>query len=106
MAAWIMCEATARPLRMPPKPLSDNPLNSYMNFKAPDYHSHEEFQLRSQKLEDLRNLGIDPYPHTFSPQQSAQDLHQQYGSQSIGHSEDAAAGSTPSAVIAGRLVLF
>lgn len=77
-----------------------------MNFKVPDYHAHEDFQLRSQKLDDLRQLGIESYPHKFTPEQSAKALHQKYDQQAIGHSEDAAAGTTPPAKVAGRLVLF
>lgn len=72
----------------------------------PDYHQHEDFILRSQKLAEIRALGIDPYPHRFNPTTSAEKLHEQYPAGSIGHSEDAAAGTTPFVTIAGRLVLF
>lgn len=74
--------------------------------KAPDYHSHEEFNLRSQKLTELKELGIDPYPHKYSPTNTAAELHEKYGSASIGHSEEAAQGKSPAATVAGRLVLF
>ncbi len=77
-----------------------------MNFKAPDYHSHEEFQNRLNKLKEIRELGIDPYPPKYLPTANAQTLHDQYGSAAVGHSEEAASGTTPSATIAGRLVLF
>lgn len=72
----------------------------------PEYHSHEEFQLRSQKLADIHKLGIDPYPHKFQPTDTAEELHKKFGSASIGHSEDAGAGTTPTVTVAGRLVLF
>lgn len=72
----------------------------------PDYHQHEEFQNRSRKLAEIRELGVDPYPHHYSPTQSAMSLHTQYNNTKIGHSEDAAAGSTPNVCVAGRLVLF
>ena len=74
--------------------------------KTPDYHKHEEFQLRSQKLAEIRDLGVEPYPHKYSPSNKAQELHEIYGTASIGHSEDAGAGTTPPVTIAGRLVLF
>lgn len=77
-----------------------------MTQETPDYHNHEEFQLRSQKLADIRELGVEPYPHKFDPSNSAKELHEVYGSATIGHSEDAAAGTTPPVTIAGRLVLF
>lgn len=72
----------------------------------PDYHQHEEFQNRSRKLAEIRQAGIDPYPAQFSPTHTAHTLHVAYNTASIGHSEDAAAGATPSARVAGRLILF
>jgi len=73
---------------------------------SPEYHQHEEFQLRSQKLASIRQLNVSPYPHKFTPHHSAALLQQNYQNQTIGHSEDGAAGSTPHVVVAGRLVLF
>lgn len=72
----------------------------------PEYHSHEEFQLRSQKLADIRKMGVEPYPHKYSPTHTSEELHKQYDTASIGHSEDASAGKTPQVTVAGRLVLF
>ncbi len=72
----------------------------------PEYHQHEEFILRNQKLNDLRALNIEPYPHKYYPTHSTEDLHKKYPIGSIGHSEEAAAGTTPEATVAGRLVLF
>jgi lysyl-tRNA synthetase class 2 len=77
-----------------------------MTQEAPEYHSHEEFQLRTQKLADIREMGIEPYPHKFTPTNTAKELHEIYGKASIGHSEDAGAGTTPPVTVAGRLVLF
>lgn len=73
---------------------------------TPEYHSHEEFRLRTQKLADIRQLGINPYPHKYTPTHTAEDLHAKYDGSTIGHSEDASAGKTPKVVVAGRLVLF
>lgn len=72
----------------------------------PEYHRHEEFTNRSHKLKEIRELGIDPFPHKFTPQHRAVDLHNEYHEAEIGHSEDAAAGSTEFVTVAGRLVLF
>lgn len=72
----------------------------------PEYHEHEEFLLRSRKLAEIRELGIEPYPHHFTPDQHAENLQKKYENQPIGHSEDAAAGTTPTYKVAGRLVLF
>lgn len=77
-----------------------------MTTKAPEYHQHEEFQNRTRKLQDLRDHHVEPYPHKYSPSHTAHDLHHQFDQAQIGHSEDAGAGKTESAVVAGRLVLF
>lgn len=77
-----------------------------MTQEIPDYHKHEEFQLRSQKLSDIRELGVEPYPHKFDPTNSTKELHEVYDSATVGHSEDAGAGMTPPVTVAGRLVLF
>jgi lysyl-tRNA synthetase class 2 len=72
----------------------------------PDYHSHEEFQNRTRKLDELKSLGIEPYPHKFVPTNTAQDLADQYKDVALGHSEDGLAGTTPLVKVSGRLVLF
>ncbi|HEV8051818.1 MAG TPA: amino acid--tRNA ligase-related protein, partial [Parachlamydiaceae bacterium] len=77
-----------------------------MTQETPEYHKHEEFQLRSQKLSDIRELGIEPYPHKYTPANTAKELTEIYGTATIGHSDDAGAGTTPPAKVAGRLVLF
>jgi len=74
--------------------------------KKPDYHEHDEFQTRTRKLAELRQLQIDPYPHKYTPTHTAHALNFEYENQPIGLSEDAAAGTTPFVKLAGRLVLF
>lgn len=73
---------------------------------APDYHSHEEFQNRSRKLAELRQLGVETYPHKYTPKNQTKDLHTRFEKAEVGHSEDAMAGKTEPAGVAGRLVLF
>lgn len=77
-----------------------------MNIPDPEYHLHEEFKNRSQKLAELRELSIDPYPHKFTPLAFPGDLLKNYEGSEVGHSEDAEKGSTPHVSIAGRLILF
>lgn len=72
----------------------------------PEFEQHEEYQNRSQKLHELRELGIEPYPHKYTPKDYAKALHEKYDSVELGHSDDAAAGETPEASVSGRLVLF
>ena len=33
-----------------------------VDIPEPDYHSHESFKTRKQKLKEIRNMGMDPYP--------------------------------------------
>ncbi len=66
----------------------------------------EEFNIRSQKLEDIRLQGVDPYPHVFKPSGRAVDLHHLFEGQPVGNHEEALEKKTPSYKLAGRLVLF
>jgi len=72
----------------------------------PEYHSHEEFQNRTRKLEELKKLGIEPYPHIFKPTIQSAKLQENFESKEVGHSEDAMAGKGEKFTVAGRLVLF
>ncbi len=74
--------------------------------QTPDYHQHEEFKNRSQKLAEIRALGIDPYPPKFIPTQEARALLHKYESKELGGSDAAEAGTTEQVALAGRLVLF
>lgn len=76
------------------------------SIKKPEYQEQEEFQNRSRKLSELRDQGIEPYPHKYSPTHTAQELHTRFDEATIGHSEEAAAGATEPVCVAGRLVLF
>lgn len=68
--------------------------------------SSEEFEIRSQKLQEVRALGVDPYPAEYRPKNLAQDLHLHYEGQSVGSFEEAQNGKTPCVTLAGRLMLF
>lgn len=68
--------------------------------------STSELDIRSEKLKEIRALGIDPYPHVFKPTVSSDKLQEKYHDAPVGTSEEAAAGTTPTATLAGRLVLF
>lgn len=74
--------------------------------QEPEYHQLEEFKNRSQKLNEIQALGIDPYPAKFSPSATAAELNNRYEGHEVGHSEQALEAQTESASIAGRLVLF
>jgi len=72
----------------------------------PEYHFNEDFQTRSVKLRELRELGIDPYPHSFTPTHTSQELKNTHNEQKSWSSADAAAGDTESVCLGGRLILF
>lgn len=74
--------------------------------KKPEYHQHEEYQNRLRKLNDLKELKVEPFPPNYRLTHTAAELHSKYPPNSIGHSEDASAGTTPFVKLAGRLVLF
>lgn len=72
---------------------------------APEYHSFEEFQNRKKKLEEIEQLGINPYPHQYSPTHFANALHKEFTDTSYSF-DNAASSKTPDVTISGRLVLF
>lgn len=74
--------------------------------QEPDYYRQEEFQNRLRKLEEIQQLGIDPYPHSFSPRYTAEQIQTEYLEKKVGTSEDAEGEKTEKASVAGRLVLF
>ena len=74
--------------------------------KLPDYHQQDEFQNRTRKLQQIRQSGVEPYPHKYTPTHTALQMQQQFQQAEVGHSDDAAAGTTEAVRIAGRLVLF
>ncbi|MGL5264592.1 MAG: lysine--tRNA ligase [Candidatus Rhabdochlamydia sp.] len=74
--------------------------------QEPAYYQQEEFQNRLRKLEEIQQLGIDPYPHSFSPDNTAQQLQTEWLEKKAGSSEEAELAKTEKASIAGRLVLF
>lgn len=77
-----------------------------LKMQQPEYRQSEEFQNRLRKLQEIRDCGIEPYPHKFSPTHQSEDLHITYDTVKVGSSEDAEASKTPFVSVAGRLVLF
>lgn len=68
--------------------------------------SQDEIEIRKEKLSSIRAQGVDPYPHLFKPDSTAESLNLAFNGKEVGHSEDAAQKLTPKAKVAGRLVLF
>lgn len=74
--------------------------------EKPSYHQQEEFQNRLKKVEEIRALGVEPYPPDFHPTNTAKELLHDFHDLPVGGSEEAASGNTPFAKLAGRLILF
>lgn len=72
----------------------------------PDYHLHEEFQNRTRKLHEIKELGIDPYPAYFKPCGTIEEIVKEFAGAEIGDSSAAENGSTKSVIVGGRLLLF
>ncbi|WP_213357452.1 lysine--tRNA ligase [Chlamydiifrater phoenicopteri] len=71
----------------------------------PPYADREDFLYRSEKLKEICERGINPYPYKFANIESVENLcSQDIGS--IGDSEAALSKQTPKVRVAGRLVLF
>lgn len=77
-----------------------------MTLPKPDYQSQEEFQNRSRKLEEIRALGVDPYPPKYVTVQKTAMLAIEAEGKDVGHFDDAAVGNTQHVFVSGRLVLF
>ncbi|HLB52732.1 MAG TPA: lysine--tRNA ligase [Chlamydiales bacterium] len=73
---------------------------------VPSYHQTKEFQNRSRKLKEIRELGIDPYPPLYIPIKKTSQIALETEGKEIAHYDDAAAGATQQLAVSGRLVLF
>nr|NGX37172.1 Lysine--tRNA ligase [Chlamydiota bacterium] len=72
----------------------------------PDYHKHEAYLTRKEKLIEIEALGIDPYPAKFVPTNSVHDLISKYDKQEVASFDEAMEGKSDAASVAGRIVLF
>lgn len=71
-----------------------------------EYEETEEYQNRLSKLDYIRSIGMEPYPHKFFISHSYQEIINKYEGKEIGDSSQAEIGETPEVSISGRLVLF
>lgn len=78
----------------------------FLGSHLPEYHSYDDFKKRSQKLAEIRAMGLDPYPAKYERTERLRTLTEKYGEESLGDSEAAEKGQTPEVAIAGRLVLY
>ena len=88
LISFAVTKSNPLEVKMSQNPLKVEPSNTQKNMTtAPEYHQHEEFQNRSRKLEEIRSMGMDPYPHKFAPKNNAQTLHHLYDQEDGRHTE-------------------
>ena len=66
------------------------------------FEPHEQFEQRRKKLEQLRELGADPYPHEFSWTETAGELAERFGKSSAADLE----ANRKEARLGGRIVSY
>ncbi|MBQ8498573.1 lysine--tRNA ligase [Chlamydia sp.] len=71
-----------------------------------EYLQHEDYLYRTSKLQEIRNLGMNPYPYQYSDCIEIQEIRNGVVNDQIGDSEAAFRKETPKVRFAGRLVLF
>lgn len=71
----------------------------------PDYFSFDEFKVRQAKLAEIRELGVDPYPHHFCPSHDVKAVCEQYKDKEVGTYEEAMEKKSDHVVLGGRLLL-
>ncbi len=72
----------------------------------PEYHKQDSFLTRQQKLEEIRAMGINPYPSKYDPTCQMQWLEDKFEGEAVGSAEEAMREETPKVRLAGRMVLF
>lgn len=73
--------------------------------QTPEYLQNPEYLNRLAKLRDLKDLGIDLYPHRFAISHTLEQVRGQFSSHPLGDSRAAQEGATVAAKLAGRLIL-
>jgi lysyl-tRNA synthetase class 2 len=66
----------------------------------------EEYRNRLRKLDEIRALGVEPFPADSLSPILAGNLAKKYHGHPVGHSEEAQKGETDWVEVAGRVVLF
>lgn len=71
-----------------------------------EYLRHEDYLFRTNKLKEIRDLGINPYPYQYTNCVGVQEIRDRVADTALGDSEAAFRKETPKVRFAGRLVLF
>ena len=71
----------------------------------PEYLTIDEYKVRKSKLDEIRALGVNPYPHHFCPSHDVKSLIEQYEGVEVGTYEEALEKRSDHVVVAGRVIL-
>lgn len=71
----------------------------------PEYVQFEEFQNRKERLREIRELGVNPYPPHYCPSHEISSVLTQYAQDDIASFEDAEEKKSDHVCVAGRIVL-
>lgn len=71
----------------------------------PEYFTFDEYQVRRAKLDEIRSLGVDPYPHHYCPSHEVATVLEQYEGDEIGDYDAALERKSDHVCVAGRIVL-
>ncbi len=71
----------------------------------PDYFDFDDYKVRKAKLEEIRALGVNPYPHHFTPTDKLETLTASCLEKEVGTYEEAIEKKSPHVIVAGRLIL-
>ncbi len=72
----------------------------------PEYHEHESFVTRTKKLQDIQEMGINPYPAKYKPTHLANSIKESFDKRVTENFEDALAKRGEKVRVAGRIMLF
>lgn len=71
----------------------------------PEYFEFDDYKMRVAKLKEIRELGVDPYPHGYAPTHALKALVQEFEGKEAGTYEEALEQKSTHARIAGRMIL-
>lgn len=77
-----------------------------IEIRKPEYQKHEAFITRKAKLDEILEMGLDPYPAKFEPTNTVGAISSKYEGQEVGTFEEAQEGKSDHALLAGRIILF
>lgn len=74
--------------------------------KEVEYHGYEEYKNRVKKLDEIRDLGVDPYPHKYENTHTIKEVLGNYSDEDeIGSFEDGKEKRSDHVKVSGRIVL-